>query len=508
MADIPREAVPDPDDDSETSGLSNEFRYLIDALPDGVLVTDKTGQIAACNLAAERLFGRKASEIVNTDMVDLFKSASEDERAMIAGIFAKELTAAPIEALATTKCGSSIPISLSLVLARGAPDRYLVITRDITQQQQAAEQLTRARQELQLTFHHAPIGMATIDLSGKIVSINQAFCSMLGYEENELIDVELATLTHPDDAITAKRLKRLLLDGKKAFIREEKRYLKRDGSLIFGIVRYSLVRDSTGKPLLIVAQIVNRTDQMKAEREIRQHRESLVEVARLGTMGEMAAGIAHELNQPLTAISNYAQACQRLIHDDAITADDLDEIMAKINVQARRASQVISGLRSFVKKRQVTRRPTDIHRLLSEVVMMAELDTNANGIPLNLDIARSLPQVQADPVQLQQVLLNLIRNAIDAMLACEDRDAGIRISARAVKDDDVVISVEDHGPGVSDEIGARLFDPFFTTKKDGLGIGLSFSKSIVEDHGGDLAFGPGRSGGAIFSVTLPTLLEH
>jgi two-component system sensor kinase FixL len=508
MADIPRKAVLDPDDDSETSGLSNEFRYLIDALPDGVLVTDKIGQIAACNLAAERLFGRKASEIVNTDMVDLFKSASEDERAMIAGIFAKELTAAPIEALATTKCGSSIPISLSLVLARGAPDRYLVITRDITQRQQAAEQLTRAQQELQLTFHHAPIGMATIDLSGKIASINQALCSMLGYEENELIDVELATLTHPDDAITAKGLKRLLLDGKKPFVRQDKRYLKRDGSLVFGIVRYSLVRDSAGKPLLIVAQIVNRTDQMKAEREIRQHRESLVEVARLGTMGEMAAGIAHELNQPLTAISNYAQACQRLIHDDAITADDLDGIMAKIKVQARRASQVISGLRSFVKKRQVTRRPTDIHRLLSEVVMMAELDTNANGIPLNLDIARSLPQVQADPVQLQQVLLNLIRNAIDAMLACEDRDAGIRISARAVKDDDVVISVEDHGPGVSDEIGARLFDPFFTTKKDGLGIGLSFSKSIVEDHGGDLAFGPGRSGGAIFSVTLPTLLEH
>ena len=506
MADSSRKALLEPDDDSETSGLSNEFRYLIDALPDGVLVTDKIGRIAACNLAAERLFGRKAPEIVNTNMVDLFKSASEDERVMIAGIFAKELTAAPIEALATTKCGSSIPVSL--VLAQGAPGRYLVITRDITQRQQAAEQLTRAQQELQLTFHHAPIGMATIDLSGKIVSINQAFCSMLDYEENELIDVELATLTHPDDAITAKRLKRLLLDGKKAFIREEKRYLKRDGSLVFGIVRYSLVRDSAGKPLLIVAQIVNRTDQMKAEREIRQHRESLVEVARLGTMGEMAAGIAHELNQPLTAISNYAQACQRLIHDDAITADDLDEIMAKINVQARRASQVISGLRSFVKRRQVTRRPTDIHRLLSEVVMMAELDTNANGIPLNLDIARSLPQVQADPVQLQQVLLNLIRNAIDAMIACEDRGAGIRISARTVKDDDVVISVEDHGPGVSDGIGARLFDPFFTTKKDGLGIGLSFSKSIVEDHGGDLAFGPGRSGGAIFSVTLPTLLEH
>ena len=500
--------LPPHDDGIERSPLSSEFRYLIDAMPDGILVTDKTGLVETCNSAAEQLFGFQEPDIAGESILNLFETTSRSEQVKISEMLAAGRTAHPIEVLAGKKCGVSVPISLSLGVAPGTPDRYLVVARDITQRHRTAEQLTQAQQELQLTFHHAPIGMATINLSGKILSANQALCSMFGYEEATLIDTELARFTHPDDAITARRLRRDLLDGKTAYIREDKRYLKQDGSLVFGVVRYSLVRDLEGEPLLIVAQIVDRTDQMKAEREIRQHRERLVEVARLGTMGEMAAGIAHELNQPLTAISNYAQACQRLIHKDAISKNELDEVMGKVKDQARRASQVISGLRSFVKKRPVTRRPTDIHRLLSEVATLAELDTNANGIPMNLDITGILPHVQADPVQLQQVLLNLIRNAIDAMADCPNGDAGIRIAAQASEDENVLISVEDSGPGIPEEIAARLFDPFFTTKKDGLGIGLSFSKSIVEDHGGDLAFGPGRSGGTIFSVKLPTLLER
>ena len=488
--------------------MSSEFRHLIDAMPDGILVTDKTGLVETCNSAAEQLFGLPETGIAGENILNLFRTASQSDQLLISEMLATGRTAQPIEILTGKKCRASVPISLSLGLAPGTPDGYLVVARDITQRHRTAEQLTQAQQELQLTFHHAPIGMATIDLSGKILSANQALCSMLGYEEVALIDTELAAFTHPDDAITSQRLRRELLAGETAYLREEKRYLKQDGSLVFGVVRYSLVRDLEGEPLLIVAQIVDRTDQMKADREIRQHRERLVEVARLGTMGEMAAGIAHELNQPLTAISNYAQACQRLIHDDAISKNELDEVMGKVRDQAQRAARIISGLRSFLKKRPVTRRPTDIHRLLSEVAMLAELDTNANGIPMNLDIAEDLPQVQADPVQLQQVLLNLIRNAIDAMAGCPNRDAGIRIAAQATEDDDVLISVEDSGPGIPEEIATTLFDPFFTTKKHGLGIGLSFSKSIIEDHGGDLSFGPGRSGGTIFSVKLPTLLER
>ncbi|MGI9263734.1 MAG: PAS domain S-box protein [Gammaproteobacteria bacterium] len=507
MKDSPANAVLDAAENTGGAWMASECRDLINALPDGILIVDRTGLVEASNTAAEELFGRSAADIAGHELMDLFRSAGERVQDKVRKMLASGRAGQSTDALILGKCGTAAQIMLSMNLVPDSPNKFLVVARDVTLRHRAAEQLTQAQQELQLTFHHAPIGMATISLSGSIITINQALCSMLGYEEAELIDSELAAITHSDDTISARRLKHLLLEDESAYIREDKRYLKKDGSVVFGVVRFSLVRDLAQEPLLIVAQIVDRTDQKKAEREIRQHRERLVEVSRLGTMGEMAAGIAHELNQPLTAIGNYAQACQRLVRDNAISADELNDIMGKVKVQARRASQVISGLRSFVKKRSVTRRPTDIHRLLSEVAMLAELDTNANGIPMTMDVADILPQVQADPVQLQQVLLNLIRNAIDAMTETPRRDDRIHVTARA-NGDDLLISVEDHGRGIPDDVSAKLFDPFFTTKKKGLGIGLSFSKSIIEDHGGSLTFEPSPSGGTVFWIQLPTLLER
>jgi C4-dicarboxylate-specific signal transduction histidine kinase len=247
---------------------------------------------------------------------------------------------------------------------------------------------------------------------------------------------------------------------------------------------------------------------MLAEMEVRQHRERLGQVSRLGTMGEMAAGIAHELNQPLTAISNYAQACQRLLDQAAIEPAELKEILAKINGQAKRAGQVIHGLRSFAKQRTVERRPTGIKQLLADVMMLAEMDTRTHGIPLTLRGEASLPRVQADPIQLQQVLLNLIRNAVDAMKDAADKDRGITVRARLTADDEVELAVVDHGPGIAPEHRSQLLNPFFTTKEDGLGIGLSFSRSIVEAHGGHLRFEDNPGGGSVFLVTLPTLPEQ
>ena len=225
-------------------------------------------------------------------------------------------------------------------------------------------------------------------------------------------------------------------------------------------------------------------------------------------MGEMAAGIAHELNQPLTAISNYAQACQRLLERSALEPDELKTILSKINAQARRAGQVIQGLRSFVKQRSVERRPTEVKQLLADVMMLAEMDTRSHGMELTLETESSLPRVQADPIQLQQVLLNLIRNAVDAMKDTSHGDRGIVMSARATSDDEVELTVVDNGPGVALEHRPQLLNPFFTTKEDGLGIGLSFSRSIVEAHGGHLRFEDNPDGGTAFHVTLPTVPEQ
>lgn len=379
---------------------------------------------------------------------------------------------------------------------------------DVTGQHRTSAQLKEAEEELRLTFRHAPIGMATVDLAGNILSVNQSLCAMLDCAEEELLGALLEDLVHPEDQLEQDALRDRLLAGEIEYLRDEKRYVRSDGTIVYGVVRCSLVHDSRDRPLMIVAQIVDRTEQMLAETEVRQHRERLVHVSRLGTMGEMAAGIAHELNQPLTAISNYAQACQRLLDRSALEPDELKTILSKINAQAKRAGQVIHGLRSFVKERNVERRPIDVKQLLADVMMLAEMDTRSHGMGLTLEAETVLPRVQADPIQLQQVLLNLIRNAVDAMKDTAQREKVIVMSARATSDDEVELTVIDNGPGVALEHRPQLLNPFFTTKEDGLGIGLSFSRSIVEAHGGRLRFDDNPDGGTAFHVTLPTVPEQ
>jgi len=378
---------------------------------------------------------------------------------------------------------------------------------DVTEQRRMEEQLRQAEEELRLTFQHAPIGMATLDLEGHILNVNQSLCHMLGYLPGDLLGRPKEDFTHPDDRDVSRALLRKLLGGEIEYVRHEKRYLRRDHSIMHGVVRYSIIRDPRGRPLMFVAQIVDRTEQIQAELEIRQHRERLAQLARLGTMGEMAAGIAHELNQPLTAIANYAQACQRLIDSGAIEPGELKQILGKVTDQARRAGMVIQGLRRFVKRRTIVKKTTDLHRVIRDVMMLAELDCRAHGIPIAAETEEPLPRVQGDPIQLQQVLLNLVRNAVDSMAGRDDRDQGIRVLAAAEGNDEVCVAVIDHGSGIAPEESTRLFDPFFTTKEDGMGMGLALSRSIAEAHGGRLSFTDNPAGGTIFRLTLPTLPE-
>jgi two-component system sensor kinase FixL len=242
-----------------------------------------------------------------------------------------------------------------------------------------------------------------------------------------------------------------------------------------------------------------------AETEVIQARERLTHVARLSTMGEMAAGLAHEINQPLAAITTYARACQRLLSQGAGThADELQEALVQISRQALRAGEVIRRLRTFVSNREVRRERVDCNRLLEDLATLARPDSHANGIQLVFDVEEHLPALMADPVQLQQVLINLLRNAIDATL----QDAGARreiVLRTARVAEGVEFSVRDYGPGVEPGAIGSLFNPFFTTKANGTGLGLAISRTIVHAHGGKLAYRRAPEGGACFHFTLPVL---
>jgi C4-dicarboxylate-specific signal transduction histidine kinase len=263
------------------------------------------------------------------------------------------------------------------------------------------------------------------------------------------------------------------------------------------------VHDSSGRVVKYVGTIHDVTDRRHAEDEARQLQDRLTHFSRLSTMGEMAAGLAHEINQPLSAIATYAQACQRFLKQPEPEIADVVAALEQINAQALRAGEVIRRLRNFVKNREVKREPVNCARLLEDLRTLAETDARLHNIRLRLDCREPLPTVYADPIQLQQVVLNLVRNAIDAMADAPEDRREVVLTTREASDGEVEVTVADHGTGLAPEATEHLFNPFFTTKAAGTGLGLAISRSIVRAHGGRLWHTPNDECGVRFHFTLP-----
>ena len=236
------------------------------------------------------------------------------------------------------------------------------------------------------------------------------------------------------------------------------------------------------------------------EAEARYQREQLTHLTRISTLGEMAAGIAHEINQPLTAIASYAQACQRLLGSADPDSALLNDTLVKIAEQARRGGDIIRRVRSMATHRRAQRQSTDINAVVRECAEMSAYESRVKGVDITLQLQEDLPSVLMDAVQIQQVVLNLLRNSMDAVLS-QSGERRVVISTSQLADM-LCISVADNGPGVDESTAQRLFEHFFTTKESGMGIGLSISKSIVDAHGGSLYYEPGQPG-ATFKFTLP-----
>lgn len=245
-----------------------------------------------------------------------------------------------------------------------------------------------------------------------------------------------------------------------------------------------------------------------AQDQSRQHQDEIAHVSRLGTMGEMASGLAHELNQPLTAIVNYTRGCVRRLKSGREPVDAIVDAMEETVREAERAAEVIKRLRAFVRKGEPQRLPTDINDAVRDGVRLLETEARRWGITLHMELDADLPQVAADSIQIEQVVLNLVRNGIEAINASDARDRKLRIRTRRLPNDDVEVSVMDSGPGVAETQLEEIFNPFVTSKRDGMGMGLSISRSIAEAHGGRLTAESGETGGAIFRLTVPASEER
>lgn len=340
-----------------------------------------------------------------------------------------------------------------------------------------------------------------IEGNGLIESINPAAERMFGYQPGQLIGKNVNILMpDPYSSEHNQYLQNYHHTGKAKIIgigREVK--AKRHNGQIFPI-ELSVGEIIEGDERRYIGIIRDVTTRKEAQAEARDTREKLAHVTRLNTMGEMASGIAHEINQPLAAIATYAQACRRLIAMENADLDQIASVLDKIGNQAQRAGEVIRRLRTFFKKRKSEHVHSDLNDLIRDSVDLNHADTRVLDHPVILELADKLPPVSADPVQIQQVVLNLLRNAIDAMENHPGKP--VIICTRQHDDDFLEVVVKDHGEGIDEETALSLFNPFFSTKKSGMGMGLPISQSIVNSHGGQLWYQPDPPGSA-FHFVLP-----
>ena len=250
-------------------------------------------------------------------------------------------------------------------------------------------------------------------------------------------------------------------------------------------------------------RVVERSSELvKASEAVREVQADLTRVSRLTTMGELAASIAHEVNQPLTAITNNGSACLRLLADSNLDPDVLRGALEEIVADSTRASAVLARIRAFIKKAPTKKNVLDINEIIQEVLALAGHELQKNRTLVEFQLTKPLPLVLADRIQLQQVLLNLIMNGIEAMTAVTDRPRVLRVQSGIDESGEVLVAVRDSGTGLESDTD-RLFAPFFTTKPKGMGMGLQISRSLIEDHGGRLWAEPNVPHGAVFSFTVP-----
>jgi two-component system, LuxR family, sensor kinase FixL len=280
-------------------------------------------------------------------------------------------------------------------------------------------------------------------------------------------------------------------------------HTRRDGSQVVVASRWALQLDGQGEPIAVLETNNDITERKQAEEALHKAQAELAHITRVATLGEMTASIAHEVNQPLAAVVTNANACLRWLAGQAPNLDEARQAVGRIVKDGHRASEVIGRIRALVKKSPPRKDWLNINETILEVIALARSEMHRNRVSLQIQLADRLPPVLADRIQLQQVVLNLIINGIEAMNGSSEGRRELRVSTETDGSNGVLIAVRDSGVGLNPEIPEHLFDPFYTTKPDGMGMGLAISRSIIEAHGGRLWASLNAPRGAVFQFTLP-----
>lgn len=356
---------------------------------------------------------------------------------------------------------------------------------------------------LRSVLDSVPDAMVVIDEVGRIMSFSSAAERMFGYAEADLIGENVSTLMpSPDRERHDMYLKRYLVTGERRIIGIGRvtTARRRDGTTF--PIELSVGEALVGSRRIYTGFIRDLTERQRTELRLHDLQDALTHVSRVTAMGTLATSIAHELNQPLTAIANYVQTASEMLADPnpeavALIREALDECAA----QSIRAGQIVRRLRDFISRGETERQIVSLPRLVNEASALAFVGTGSRSVEFEVQIDPSAELVLVDRIQIQQVLLNLIRNAVEAMESSTFKR--LELSSVRGQDGFVQVSLADSGPGIAAEVATQLFQPFTTTKQAGMGLGLSICRTIVEAHGGKIWVEASSLGGAAFHFTLP-----
>ena len=472
--------------------------------PNLVFVKDRQSRYIYANKQFKKAFrisgevtGKADDELFPAEQAAAFQAV--DRQVLQTGLLVK------LEDVALYEDGSHTRIVQKFPLFNAEGEIYAIggAVTDITDRKREESALRYSEENYRLVVETAPDAVISIDERGAILFANPATVRIFGYDPTELIGKPLTVLM-------PEFLRKLHEKGFSRYLATGQRHINWQGTELTALgkngqefpVEISFGELSRDGHKVFTGFIRDISERKQAQQALQMTQMELARVSRLTTMGELAASIAHEVNQPLTAVTNNSSACLRLLAADNLKPEVLHRALEEIVADGNRASAVVARIRGFIKKAPAEKNKLDMNDVIQEVLALADRELYENRVLLERQLTKALPLVLADRVQMQQVLLNLIMNGIEAMIPVTDQPRSLWVESRVDESGDVLVSVRDSGTGLGS--GAdRVFTPFFTTKANGMGMGLSISRSLVENHGGRLWAVPNSPIGAVFSFTLP-----
>ena len=389
-------------------------------------------------------------------------------------------------------------------LERRVSERTADLQEEVLRRRATEETLRASEARWRSMFEASAVGITVMDQNNHFAAANEAFERMVGYTGDELRSLGPLDITHEDDREAAREMIENVQSGKREDYQTEKRYRRKDGKVIWVRVSTARALDPESPLPGIPAIIEDITEHKRAENDLHNTREALSRATRLTIMGELAASIAHEINQALGAIIMNGNACRRFL---AVSPPDIDEVKDGLDAivsDGNRASDVLSRIRAMLKNATPERSQVDVNQTITEVLALTRQELQQHRVSVQAELRPDLPTIVADRVQLQQVVLNLVMNGIDAMRNVTDRSRILTLRSQLDDQNNVIVNVADSGVGLDAANRERIFETFFTTKAAGMGMGLAISKSIIEAHRGRLWAAPDSPIGAMFAFALPS----